>query len=664
MRRTPRIVLAIALLLSLLFIPAATYTWLQIDAGRSSRAPATAVSPTPAATAAPASASGTLQALMDATVPPRDARALATRLKSPGEEIPLVVNAEPPNHTVGQQARFWVSNSDTMQVFQITATLRLASQHAEFWIHDGATFDPQSLAEAAAAFDERIYPIVRQSLGHEWNPGVDNNPRVVVLNARFSGAAGYFSSHDEYSRLVNPYSNEREIIYINLDAAPPGSEFYLATLAHEFQHLVHWHLDANEDGWVNEGASELATRLAGCGVAGSLGSFARQPDTQLNAWALDPEENTLPHYGASYLWFEYFWQRLGPDAVRAVMAEQADGIDGFERVLAAIPGAPSFDELFADWVVANLLDDPALLDGRFGHEIANPRPLVQSTQHRLPSRVTDTVAQYATDYVAIVPQESPLRIEVWSEPVVSVVPTAPYQGRHLWWSNRGDMSNTTLTRAFDLTGLQEATLQYALWYDLEEGWDYGYVEVSTDGGANWQILSTAHTTDYNPNGNAFGPGYTGPSGRRPGSDSRARPTWIRDTADLTPYAGRPILVRFEVITDDAVNLPGLCLDSIAVPELGFSDDAETDSAGWQAAGFARIDNLLPQKLLVQVVEQGPETRVHRLLLEGGEHGVVTLDRLGAARHKVTMAISGLTRYTTEPARYTFSITEVPRADVH
>ena len=55
------------------------------------------------------------------------------------------------------------------------------------------------------------------------------------------------------------------------------------------------------------------------------------------------------------------------------------------------------------------------------------------------------------------------------------------------------MADTRLTRAFDLSGVSSATLDYHLWYDLEEHWDYGYVMVSDDNGAHWDILPTAHT---------------------------------------------------------------------------------------------------------------------------------------------------------------------------
>ena len=611
--------------------------------------------PTPCP-AAQVPASDTLGALASAVVPARDSRALAERLRPAAAPIPEVVNAAPPKLATGDRAQFYVSNSDTRQVFPVTATLRLISQHTEMWVQDGIQVDQTGLERAAKDFDERIYPTVHQYFGSEWTPGVDNDPRITILNARFSGAAGYYSSHDEFSRQVNPYSNEREMFYMNADAATPGSERYLAILAHEFQHMVHWHLDSNEESWVNEGASELAARLCGLGTSGAVQSFAQQPDTQLNAWSLSPDEDTLPHYGASYLWMEYFLQRMGPAALKAVLEEPENGIAGFEKVLSQRAGAPTFDDLFADWVVANLLNDRSLEQGRYAYQQAAPHVVVQETQRELPVHESGTVNQYGTRYIAIAPRTQGITIEFSGSPSTAVVPNQPAQGHYEWWSNRGDMSDTRLTRSFDLTGVQKATLEYSLWYELEDGWDYAYVEVSTDGGTTWKPLSTAHTSDYNPNGNAFGPGYTGFSGHPAGAATRLAPEWVRETVDLTPYAGKPIQIRFEMVTDDAVNLPGLCLDDIAVPELGFSDDAETAAAGWQAEGFVRIDNRLPQTFLVQVIEQGKATRIERLPLDAQQHGTLAIDGFGQDLDRVVLAISGLTRYTTEPATFSYTIT--------
>ncbi len=649
MRRKIGLLLGAALLL-IIALPAAT-VWTRLERLVSRLTPTSTLVASPGVD----TGSDTAEALAKAVVPQRDAHLLAERLHPDGADIPEVVNPQPPQYAVGDRARFWVSDSDTRETFQVTATLRVISRYAEMWVQDGVPVDQKGLEGAAAAFDDNIYPTVHRYFGTEWNPGVDNDPRVVILNARFSGAAGYFSSQDEVSHEVNPYSNEREMLYISVDSAAPGTPHYGAIAAHEFQHMVHWHQDANEDSWVNEGASELAARLCGYGATPAVGEFALKPETQLNAWALSPDEDTLPHYGASYLWLDYFLQREGIDALKAAIAEPADGIEGFEKVLERMGGGATFDALYADWVVANYVDDQSLEEGRYAHDAADPRMAMKTTHRDVPVQENGTVSQYGTDYIALTPRSKAITIEFTGSPTVPVVPNTPFQGHYEWWSNRGDVSDTTLTRAFDLTGLRKATLQYALWYELEDGWDYAYVEVSTDNGEHWTPLATQHSTDYNPNGNAFGPGYTGFSGHPPASKTMLEPSWIQEEVDLSPYAGRRILVRFEVVTDDAVNLPGFCLDNIAVPELQFRDDAESDSAGWQAEGFLRMNNQLPQRFLVEVIEQGKQTHIQRLQLDEQQHGKLTLSSLGEGVDRVVLAISGLTRYTTEPARYSYSV---------
>ena len=175
---------------------------------------------------------------------------------------------------------------------------------------------------------------------------------------------------------------------------------------------------------------------------------------------------------------------------------------------------------------------------------------------------------------------------------VELLPVAPRSGEACWWSNDGDGIDTTLTRRFDLTG----TLTFNVWYSVEAEWDFAYVEVSGDGGETWTILETTLTTNENPNGTSFGPGITGES-----------TGWVEDSVDLTPYAGGEVLIRFEYVTDDAVNGRGLCLDDFVLAEIGWTDDAESDG-GWEANGFARLNNLVPEEFLVQIVRKGPGGR--------------------------------------------------------
>ena len=89
------------------------------------------------------------------------------------------------------------------------------------------------------------------------------NLRFNRVHAAIAGVAGYFSSTDEFTTPVEPYSNAHEMFYVNLGVYDPGSFDYLSLLAHEYQHMIHFNADRGETVWVNEGLSELATLVAG-----------------------------------------------------------------------------------------------------------------------------------------------------------------------------------------------------------------------------------------------------------------------------------------------------------------------------------------------------------------------------------------------------------------
>jgi hypothetical protein len=589
--------------------------------------------------------------LAQAALPTRDLRDLALRLRPEVDDIPRVVNPEPPQYEEGDIEVFWVGNVDTEEHHQIEAVLQVKLPHVYMWVERGARVDLDDLERSARQFEEKTYVTDRAFFGSEWSPGVDNDVHLTILNATNLGdhVAGYFSSADEFSHLANPYSNEREMFYINLDSNTPGTLFYDGTLAHELQHMIHWANDRNEDTWVNEGCAELATELNGYSRGGADVVFSGQPDTQLTTWTDDPKLNTL-HYGSAYLFMSYFLDRFGEELTKAVVASPNDGPAGFDDALAAAGYDLRFDDVFADWVVANYLDSRTLEDGRYGYQRDNPRQVeLEKRYRRFPVHEETTVHQYAADYFELAGRGDVL-VDFCGSTETRLAATDAQSGRSAWWAHRADDSDTRLTRAFDLTGLSQATLEFSLWYDIEEGYDYGYVAVSTDGGAKWDILWGEHSRDYDPVGNAFGPGYTGSSGD---SDE---PGWVEEQVELTPYAGQEVLVRFEYVTDDAVNYPGWFLDNIGIPELGYFDDAESGAGGWIAEGWVLIDNRLPQRWVVQLIEQGfITTEVRRMDVDETGCGQLLFERTGRAGRTAVLVVSALAPVTTEEAPYRFDI---------
>jgi hypothetical protein len=609
--------------------------------------------PTPLPQATPVEHLTTEELIRSVEVPPNDPIDLAARLRPELGKVDPVVNATPPSYEEGDVITFWVSNSDTDENWQIEAELVVKGKHVYMWREVGTRIREKDLRRAARFFDEQIYPTNRTFFGSEWSPGIDNDPRLHVLHARDLGdtIAGYFSSADEIPQVIHPHSNEKEMFYINVDNNKPGSDFYNGTLAHEFQHMIHWYQDKNESSWMNEGASELAMKLNGLRRSSLFSpdaAFAENPDLQLTTWP-DTEES-YAHYGNAYLFMSYFLGRFGEDATKALIAHDRNGMEAVEAVLDEIGAGIDADTLFADWVVANWLDDDDAADGRWGYpdyDVPSMAPVERFDS--LPVEYNSNVHQYAADYYTFYPEDDAVTITFWGEPTTRLASTDAHSGEWVWWSNRVDESDTRLTFSADLSGVDAATLRFFTWFDIEELWDYAYVEVSVDDGRTWTILETERTTTENPNGNAFGPGYTGMS-------NRLTAEWVEEQVDLTPYTGRPVLLRFEYVTDAAVTRPGMFIDDVSIPEIGYFQDFEQGAPGWTSEGWILTNNVLDQRWLVQVIQPvpGQDPQVHRMVIGPDGQGRLRLEGLDPTVELV-LAISALAPVTEEMGSYQFTI---------
>jgi immune inhibitor A len=593
------------------------------------------------------------EVLLETTVvPERDLHDLAIRLLGVPPDTPRTVNPQgSPDYPLGTRRLFHTSNADTDERFDVYAILEYKTEHVYMWVEEGVAFDRDDLILAADLFEEHTYTTNRAFFGSEWSPGVDNDPHLSILHARGLGSSvgGYYSSANEFVSIVHEDSNEMEMFFVNLDGVRINSSFYNGLLAHEFQHMIHWYHDRNEETWINEGFSELAAYLNGFDVGSLDWVFAGEPDLQLNSWTEGPGA-ARPNYGAAYLFTSYFLDRFGPEATQALVAHPANSFTSVDAVLEELGTGLTHEDIFADWVVANLLDNPTIDDGRFGYTDIDPASFQIGPEYResdYPVSKSTTVHQYGTDYIGLY-GDRPLVFRFTGSTQVGLVGAQANSGRYLWWSNRGDDSDMTLTRAFDLSAVDQATLEFWAWYDIEADWDYAYVEVSTDNGQTWHILTTPACVVTNPNGSSFGCAYTDRSG------AGERPEWVHQQVDLSAYTGQEIFIRFEYVTDDAINRPGFALDDVAIPEIGYASDFEADGGGWQAAGFMHHTNVLPQRWLVQLVLFGPETTVRRLELDQDQMGewVIPLDD---DIDRAVIAVSGLAPVTTEVASYSYEI---------
>ncbi len=613
----------------------------------------TATTVTASPTSVPAAASLTTEAAVrDTAIPFADTRALTSRLKLHGQPVPAAVSQPAPDRAVGIREQFWMSDITAHRNYTITAQLVAKSAHAYMYVANGYHASTADLQTSLQTFENKTYPTNHKYFGSEWSPGVDNDPRITILNTPISGAGGYFSEADEFLPQVNPYSNMREMIYI---ATPPGNAYYDGTIAHEFQHMIEFNENPAQGVWLNEGSSELAMWLNGYAVGGTDSYFLLNPDTQLNAWGNDPNQS-ISHYGAAYLFLRYLSRLYGPDFIHEIVNSRQSGIASIEAALKQHSQSGNFNSLFKDWVVANWMNSQYSSDPRYGYGDSGLISVQRKTAvASYPSHLQTSANQYAAHYYELSGMGSDVTIAFSGTNTVKVIGNQPPGGSYEWWSNREDSMDSTLTHNFDFSNVSgPISLKYNAWYDIETGFDYAYVDASSDGGATWQTLTATHTSNYNPYGNSYGNGYTGISGSNAGNSSNATTAqWLNESVDLSIYAGKQIKLRFEMITDGAYNAQGLAINNISIPAIGYSNDAAQGDGGWQAAGWLRIDNLMPQRYYVQVVEMMADSsyKVVDMPIGADGKGSLTIPHLGSDVQSAALIVAPYAPKTTEQASY-------------
>jgi hypothetical protein len=211
-----------------------------------------------------------------------------------------------------------------------------------------------------------IYDQVRALFGSEWNQnpagGNDGDAKIVLFfyssQTLGSGFFGYTSPAD-----ANPngggLSNKGEIIYVNAD-----KDLYqqLATIAHEFQHLINQNEKLNQQGLNPAGAQDenISLNEGLSGLAEEVCGFTFESGNQLlAAIANDYLEKPGDHeffdffeagrgYGQGYLFFKYVREHFGDQVIRDIAANPGTGLENLDRHL-----PPGFNETFRRWTVAN-----------------------------------------------------------------------------------------------------------------------------------------------------------------------------------------------------------------------------------------------------------------------------------------------------------------------
>ena len=614
-------------------------------AGTPATAPATesptptAASPTSAATTAAEGADSHAAATSFPVPPERDFFKLAEQLIPGLRAVDRTVDRKSYTLSAGERKTFKLVDLDSRTLYESEFELRLVTPHAYWFFEDGVEADQDAIERSAREFEDAIYPTVTGVFGNEWIPGIDGDPHLYIINAHLRGAGGYFNAADEYPKEIRPVSNEIEAIYINARYLPVGTELFSQVLAHELQHAIHWNADLSDETWVNEGLSELAVSIAGYPEYSIL-EFRRAGPTSLTQWPAN-DIGGSENYGAASLFMRYLTEHYGGrENLRPLLEEPADGIPGIDAYLEAGGHGITFADVFRDWAVANLLDED---DGRYGYSDLSIRlPVYRNAQ--MGEELQSSIPQYSNEYVRLERGDTAARLVFEGDTTVPLLPVDAGEG--CWWSNLGDVIDSTLTARLDLRQVEQPRLEYDVWYSIEEDWDFAYLEVSEDDGQTWTILETPLSSIDDPLDVSFGPGYTG-----------ASEDWHRESVSLNQWASREVMLRFQYITDAAVHDHGLCLRDLRVSGDGTRRALDLE---WVPNGFVWTNNLVRQSFIVQVVYEGDDghaNRVVQLPLDDRNRGEVMIEPVPGV-NRIVAIIQPTAPSTRMPASYTIRLGRV------
>ena len=171
----------------------------------------------------------------------------------------------------------------------------------------------------------------------------------------------------------------------------------------------------------------------------------------------------------------------------------------------------------------------------------------------------------------------------------------PHSGSSMWYSSADQAwAKNTLTR--DVAVPASADARFWMWnnYSIEADWDYGFVEVSTDGGTTWteqKVYNEAGAEVSTPDGYADPNGRLADYGGKKYGLTGATDGWAHNYANLTAFAGQNVKVRLMYATDAGFEDSGWFVDDLSVTDgtsTVWSDDAETNN-GWTAAVGTWVD---------------------------------------------------------------------------
>lgn len=564
------------------------------------------------------------------------------RLTFEGEPLPVPSYEPRPTGRIAMQApevgtvRSWAGlNSIDGDVYRKDYTLRSIGEHIEVWVANDLAFpaddcrknsteiSDEQIAALVREFDEVIFP--RETKAFSTPP--DRSGTNAALPGDFTGAGdrtvtlvdnirddNYFDFPKRQTYISGFFSEQFNELFdrnvITIDAydwahrtgtdpkhdpaedpcvsRPARPRMYESTFAHEWQHLLSYYTDPDEEVWISEGMADYAQSLAGyadttVGVRhrgfdnhivcyqgfGNIKTTYNPnprdcggPSNSLNLWTEGEPDEILADYGITYQLMLYLHDRFGAKLLTALHQDKEH--HGLAAVAAALPEGVDLHEVLHDFQIMTLVDKVAGDPGGVVKGIERRRVTARSLRSTVnldnPSAYGKAgAAPNGADYVRLPHGWRTVGFE--GAPSLPPVPLAWTMDAGMLFSGNTPDTDSAAVRQVDVPAT-DPVLRFTTTYGLEDKFDYGYVTVSADGGKTFQMLK-GDTTVEGPLGEAI----TGKAAD------------LTLSYDLKTYAGKTVLLGFRYVSDGAVSIGGWHIKDV---RIGATAAGTNSLDGWKS----------------------------------------------------------------------------------
>ena len=414
-------------------------------------------------------------------------------------------------------------------------------------------------------------------------------------------------------------------------SAPARPFLYEGVFAHEYQHLLEYYASPGEATWVNEGLSDWAQTLTGyvnpatpitqigfdshtqcflgyLGIKTDANPIPRigGPENSLTLWSDQGDDEILCDYGAAYTNMEYLHGQFGTALMKRLHNEDLNGFAGYQASLDAHASGTSARDVVHRWAamvaIDGLLDQGRQLVGGIRSRYQTPT-LNATVNWDIPDAFSEPGAPpNGSDYVRLKNAAGqPVRVKgikslrfdgastltphpiEWT--VDTVTPPASAANPALYSGIADNMDRAIVRQVSVPAG--GGNLTFDGFWNTEDGWDFAFVQVSTDGGATYTSIPCTDTVTEDP-AHPF-PAIPSIKSQLPGFHAYSN-GWRPQVCSLSAYAGQSILLAFRHMTDANTQgsddpaaagvRPGFWVDNVAVAGTPISDGSTLE--GWQS----------------------------------------------------------------------------------